>query len=430
MEKKQNSTRDKIIQSAFSFYDMLFFERISLSKIAAKAGITKPAIYKHFKSREDLENAMKSLILSDIAEIIKGCEKDKNETSILKKVIVLLFKKKSYFYFTLSNSLEFSIDNFLIEIKKHGVSDLNLENIFDNYGSIVDIEIYKKIIFVSGTMIFFQGARDFILLDKNLQDSDESIQEYAEKLSSFIVSGGLGQDIKETDALRLSQLDILCSKEIQSLKAPCKFFTAIGNVVRRVGFSKTTIEELAKELGLAKSSLYTNFSSKKEMFEALKKEECLNLFHVIKKNLLYAKNSAECVYIFMETEIEFFLKRRGLLYVCRWLLFQNSKNDFKIKSMHEKREKTIGKDELLDFTAFILNADIITQIPDFGTPKMDAQIMFSWIFQMPIFFLLHSELHNFPEESVHAAIKDFFYCMERGINFIDNKENNISGGKK
>ncbi|WP_297646913.1 TetR/AcrR family transcriptional regulator [uncultured Treponema sp.] len=430
MEKKQNSTRDKIIQSAFSFYDMLFFERISLSKIAAKAGITKPAIYKHFKSREDLENAMKSLILSDIADTIKSCGKDKNEESILEKVIVLLCKKKSYFYFILSNSLEFSIDNFLMEIEKHDIADLNLETIFDSCGNVADIEVYKKILFVSATMIFFQGARDFILLNKKLPDSDENIQEYAEKLSKFIISGGLGHDIKDTDALRLSQLDLLCSKEIQSLKEPCKFFIAIGNVVRRVGFSKTTIEELAKELGLAKSSLYTNFSSKKEMFEALIKEECLNLFHVIKKNLLYAKNSAECVYIFMETEIEFFLKRKGLLYVCRWLTFQNSKDDFKIKAMHEKREKTIGKDEQLDFTSFILNADIITQIPDFGTPKMDVQIMFSWIFHMPIFFLLHNDLHDFPEESVHAAMKDFFYCMEKGINFIDNNENNISGGKK
>ncbi|HAZ96878.1 MAG TPA: hypothetical protein DCW73_06585, partial [Treponema sp.] len=311
MEKKQNSTRDKIIQSAFSFYDMLFFERISLSKIAAKAGITKPAIYKHFKSREDLENAMKSLILSDIADTIKSCGKDKNEESILEKVIVLLCKKKSYFYFILSNSLEFSIDNFLMEIEKHDIADLNLETIFDSCGNVADIEVYKKILFVSATMIFFQGARDFILLNKKLPDSDENIQEYAEKLSKFIISGGLGHDIKDTDALRLSQLDLLCSKEIQSLKEPCKFFIAIGNVVRRVGFSKTTIEELAKELGLAKSSLYTNFSSKKEMFEALIKEECLNLFHVIKKNLLYAKNSAECVYIFMETEIEFFLKRKG-----------------------------------------------------------------------------------------------------------------------
>ena len=430
MEKKQNSTRDKIIHSAFSFYDMLFFERISLSKIAAKAGITKPAIYKHFKSREDLENAMKSLILSDIADTIKSCGKDKNEESILEKVIVLLCKKKSYFYFILSNSLEFSIDNFLMEIEKHDIADLNLETIFDSCGNVADIEVYKKILFVSATMIFFQGARDFILLHKKLPDSDENIQEYAEKLSKFIISGGLGHDIKDTDALRLSQLDLLCSKEIQSLKEPCKFFIAIGNVVRRVGFSKTTIEELAKELGLAKSSLYTNFSSKKEMFEALIKEECLNLFHVIKKNLLYAKNSAECVYIFMETEIEFFLKRKGLLYVCRWLTFQNSKDDFKIKAMHEKREKTIGKDEQLDFTSFILNADIITQIPDFGTPKMDVQIMFSWIFHMPIFFLLHNDLHDFPEESVHAAMKDFFYCMEKGINFIDNNENNISGGKK
>ncbi len=430
MEKKQNSTRDKIIQSAFSFYDMLFFERISLSKIAAKAGITKPAIYKHFKSREDLENAMKSLILSDIADTIKSCGKYKNEETILEKVIVLLCKKKSYFYFILSNSLEFSIDNFLMEIEKHDIADLNLETIFDSCGNVADIEVYKKILFVSATMIFFQGARDFILLNKKLPDSDENIQDDAEKLSKFIISGGLGHDIKDTDALRLSQLDLLCSKEIQSLKEPCKFFIAIGNVVRRVGFSKTTIEELAKELGLAKSSLYTNFSSKKEMFEALIKEECLNLFHVIKKNLLYAKNSAECVYIFMETEIEFFLKRKGLLYVCRWLTFQNSKDDFKIKAMHEKREKTIGKDEQLDFTSFILNADIITQIPDFGTPKMDVQIMFSWIFHMPIFFLLHNDLHDFPEESVHAAMKDFFYCMEKGINFIDNNENNISGGKK
>lgn len=430
MEKKKNSTRDKIIQSAFSFYDMLFFERISLSKIAAKAGITKPAIYKHFKRREDLENAMKSLILSDIADTIKNCGQNPNDASVLEKVIVLLCNKKSYFYFILSNSLEFSIDNFLIEIEKNGISDLNLENIFDSCGNIADIEVYKKVLYISATIIFFQGARDFILLDKKLQDTDENIQEYAEKLASFVKFGGLGHDIKNIDALRLSQLDILCSKEIQSLKEPCKFFTAIGNVVRRVGFSGTTIEELAKELGLAKSSLYTNFSSKKEMFKALIKEECLNLFHVIKQNLLYAKNSAECIYIFMETEIEFFLKRKGLLYVCRWLTFQNSKNDFKIKEMHEKREMAIGKDEQLDFTSFILNADIITQVPDFGTPKMDVQIMFSWIFHMPIFFLLHNELHNFPEESVHAAMKDFFYCMEKGINFIDNKENNISGGKK
>ena len=148
MEKKKNSTRDKIIQSAFSFYDMLFFERISLSKIAAKAGITKPAIYKHFKSREDLENAMKSLILSDIADTIKNCGQNPNDASVLEKVIVLLCNKKSYFYFILSNSLEFSIDNFLIEIEKNGISDLNLENIFDSCGNIADIEVYKKVLYI------------------------------------------------------------------------------------------------------------------------------------------------------------------------------------------------------------------------------------------------------------------------------------------
>lgn len=31
------------------------------------------------------------------------------------------------------------------------------------------------------------------------------------------------------------------------------------------------------------------------------------------------------------------------------------------------------------------------------------------------FFLLHSELHNFPEESVHAAIKDFFIAWKEEL---------------
>lgn len=430
MEKKQNSTRDKIIQSAFSFYEMLFFERISLSKIAAKAGITKPAIYKHFKSREDLENAMKSIIIKEVADTIKSCGQDKSEASILEKVIVLLCNKKHYFYFILSNTLELSIDNFLSEAMNSGITDLNLKNAFDSCDKISSIEFYKKMIFISGTIIFFQGARDSILLDTKTQDSDEKIKEYAEKLARFIMLGGLGHDIKDTDALRLSQLDLACRQQIQSLKEPCKFFTAMGNVVRRVGFSRTTIEELAKELGIAKSSLYTNFSSKKEMFETLVRDECLNLFNAIRQNLIYARNSAECVYIFMETETEFFLKRKCLLYVCRWLMFKNTKEDFKIKVVQQKNEKTLDKEEYIDFASFILNADIITSLPDLGIPEMNAEIMFSWIFNMPLFFLMHSELHHFPEESVHAAIKDFFYCMEKGINFIDNKGKNISGEKK
>lgn len=59
---KKTDTKEKIILAAFSFYKNPSMEKASLSKIAARVGITKAAIYKHFSGREDLERAMSDYI--------------------------------------------------------------------------------------------------------------------------------------------------------------------------------------------------------------------------------------------------------------------------------------------------------------------------------------------------------------------------------
>lgn len=57
------STREKIIEKSFSFYHDPLFEDVSLSDIAQKVGITKAAIFKHFKNKEALVASMNEKIL-------------------------------------------------------------------------------------------------------------------------------------------------------------------------------------------------------------------------------------------------------------------------------------------------------------------------------------------------------------------------------
>ena len=65
------NTRETIISSAFSFYKKPVFKNISLSMIADRVGISKTAIYRHFKNKEDLEKAMTDRVYSDLYGILK-----------------------------------------------------------------------------------------------------------------------------------------------------------------------------------------------------------------------------------------------------------------------------------------------------------------------------------------------------------------------
>ncbi|MGN0728271.1 TetR/AcrR family transcriptional regulator [Treponema sp.] len=418
MEKNKISTREKLIQSAFSFYDKVIFDKIPLSKIAAKVGITKPAIYKHFKSRTELENAMLDTIVSATLSEIKKYN-DLPDADIIERIAIFLCKNRQYFYYIISNTVNFAIDTFFDTSWK--LENSPFSQLVSPDRKIIDKEKYKRAVYTGGCIIFFHGARDFILLDRNISDNDDFAAEYAAKLSSFICNSGLRHDISSIDPLRLSQLAKECLKEIDCLEKPDRILEGISNVICKLGSCRMTVENLANELELAKSSFYTNFSSKKEMLKKLLEGEALKLINATKKNLLFARNPAECVYILMATEVEFFLQRKSVLASFRWFMFQNLCDDFYSKNSPRKVPKLIDANSDFDFFAFLANSDIITEIPDMGNPPIDMYTIFAWIYQMPIFFLLHGEMHNMASEEIHAATKDFFYYMEKGISFNEKE---------
>lgn len=403
MDRKADSTTDRIIRSAFSFYDRVLFHTVPLSKIASRAGITKAAIYKHFKSREDLEQTMQECFFEDVARIVKNASADTSGNDALENFILIFCKNKEYLYYFMSISTRFSIDSFLSELnKKCGGGLAGIQCLFDKAGNIASRELYEDIVFIAGTIILFQASRDCLMRKMNKTDSDEYMQTYARKLALFMKKG-IGHDLSHTGIERLSELDRLCRQEKQ-LHETNSIMKAVSSIIEQNGFYGVTVDAVAKKIGFSKSSLYTKFSSWDEIIKSLINDEIIQLLEVIKKNLLYAQNSAENLYIIMETELDYFIRRKGILGVFRWYQIQN-RSDF---SGNETEE------DFSDFYAFVCNSDLFEELPDFGAFVDSAKTLIAWIFHMPVFLLFNGESHGFSEETLHAAIKDIFFLMECG----------------
>ena len=65
------NTKEKILKAAFSFYREPIFREISLSEIAERVGITKAAIFKHFKNKDALKAAMLEKMYGDVVVVLR-----------------------------------------------------------------------------------------------------------------------------------------------------------------------------------------------------------------------------------------------------------------------------------------------------------------------------------------------------------------------
>lgn len=395
------TTKEKIISAAFSFYDWINLEKISLSMIAERVGITKAAIYKHFKSKDELDETMRSRIYDEFYEIIKDEGHYGNHSDIIREIILMMIHNKQYIFYLISNSFDFNFDHFVINLQKKGA--YVLEDLFAPDGTVLNWNLYKNVIFIGGCLLFYICAFNGTCIKKNLKASEEEIQEFAEKLTA-LVSKGTNGNHKDVSVFRLAELDNICKKNVESIPEGDRVLKAIANVVSKSGFQGITVDAVAKELGLAKSSLYSKFTDKNQMIDEIQHKMLSTMLSFSKINMENAENPLEGIYVLMETEAEFFIRYKEVLIVCKWLQFQNhtNKSFSEIESSHKKYKEEYS---------YLINCDIVKNIPDLGIASIDAETVLAWYFAMTVFLCIHADIHNFSSEMVHAALKDIFYMI-------------------
>jgi len=167
MEK--NLTKEYIYEAFFKLLETSPYEKISVSNITQKAGVSRMSFYRNFNSKEDLIKQTLNLILGHLQTLIKDIE-TKNEYTII-KCFFETFKKYKVVLMALSDS----------EISKT-IADLTMKKLKENYpeDKFNKTQKYLPIFkYAAITSVMFEWLKD------GCEESPEEMSRFLCSLTSF-----------------------------------------------------------------------------------------------------------------------------------------------------------------------------------------------------------------------------------------------------
>lgn len=409
------STKNLILEAAFSFYENTMVKDFSMNELAEKVGLSKPAIYRHYKNKDAILEAMRQYFFDLIAEKITEFNgKNFSDKEIGEKII------KSIVAFFVENPQ--LINYFIYQTTLDSKFLASMENEFRSrgFGEKFQIprdsknEVYYRAhdYFFGISILFFIKGREKTL--KNSQNPKEikDAKYFADHLYEFLTSGFRGfskpgeifYPVEISDE-RKAELEKICLVKPDYLPEEDKIFKAIASVIRKFTVNGVTIERIAGELGMAKSSLYFYFDNKNQMIYSLVHKEINFLSTLCNENSAEAKNLSEFIYIMMLTEINFFLLRSSLLSICGWLIQTSTENSLEEEKDKDKPDVNSRWEEKLGGFAEKI---------DLGFKMVPEAVKF-WIGILPVAVTVLKTQDDFDDEKIIRTVKYIFGFVQNGI---------------
>ena len=168
MEEK-NLTREYIFEAFFKLLETVPYEKISVSQITDKAGVSRMSFYRNFKSKEDLvkESLTKTIIY--LQSIIQNL-KEKNEYTVIKSFFET-FKEYKSLLIALSDC---SISKTLTDITIKKLKENFPEDKFNKTQKYLPVFHYAAI-----TSVMFEWLKN------GCEESPEEMSRFLCSLTSF-----------------------------------------------------------------------------------------------------------------------------------------------------------------------------------------------------------------------------------------------------
>ena len=411
-KQNQKTTKELILDAAFSFLGRPNFATFSMNSLAEKVGISKPAIYRHFKNKEALLDAMEELVIENLAEHLKDVASENFETR--KKSLASLIE-----YFS-ENPMHI---NYLIAqmSSNPNYEDRLFSKLYDRDLSFVregdenvylkkfrsDMARFSEHVFCGMSIFYFVTLRERCLSFGKIRGESK---DFADKVVEIIL-GGLSGTTEGESPFRPSpisderkrQLLELCKIDSSAFPEENRIFTALASVIEKYKVTGVTVERIAAELQMAKSSLYEYFDNKNEMIKCLINKELQLLKTIIIENTAEAKNFSEYVCILIASEMEYFSHRESIIPICGWLLMDGDGI-----SEHEKYSREIS--------AFPGNRRLPDRIdsPDLGF-AYSPEYLIGWIKCLPVAFLCEAKGKSLSEGQRVEGIMRIIDCILNGV---------------
>ncbi|MCR5621197.1 MAG: TetR/AcrR family transcriptional regulator [Treponema sp.] len=396
---QRSGTKERIIDAAFSFYKEFVFEKVSLSRIAAKVGISKPAIFKHFSSKDSLMEAMDERVFSHLTLVLQDMEQLLEEGRLgeaLSRMIGHLALNREETFYLFSTLPGITIDSIFMRLRTRGISLFN--NIFESDGSVKDRNLYYLTVFTSSTFLYFLLL--WFSSPGALQEHDDGFPATFIGKFNTLVQDGLCdlERIEDFEAVESA-----CEAGMKAAKPLNRAFEALVSVIRKKGAQGVTVEGIASELGLAKSSLYSSFKNKDEMLRTLVGEELANFYEVIQENVGGLSSHGDRIYAIMRTSMLYFIARPGILSIFKGIV---------LSGQHPSLGGGGGCQQL----DWLVGVPLVPSLPDVGIEGFDQKMLLSWFFSLPAMLYMHCRVHRWEDDDMLLAVRKMYDFLVCGIN--------------
>jgi len=409
---RQVNTKEKILECAFGLYEKPRMSEISLSEIAAKAGISKTAIFRHYKNKEELMEKMREKFFEAFALMISQLDDSRKPYNLkgVEKAVRCVFDFCQNYPNYLSYFLQESLSD---ELLTEGVNMVLL----DNGINVINEDVFKdKKNYVAQNMVpsFFQHTLlHFLILaysSKNAFVKINDIERYKTKVSELIYSG-LGKKKNPISPERKKELDEHCKVQLESDEKSNRFFNAFVELLQNNRSSKITVEKIAAALGMAKSSIYSFFANKNDYLMNMLFQETERVCAILKEKSTAATNPDEAIYIMMRTQANYFALRPQVIMLHGYFIFQEA-------ALAPEDARTFEKKAVEVFKSISLEK-IAPEAFDF--PVNNNSVLFvKWISGLTVGFMLMGTKYNFPPEWLDFYVSTVFEMIECGIKYIKN----------
>lgn len=317
-------TNAEIIAAAFKTWGDDMYMHTSLSSLAAALGITKPALYRYFRDKDQIMEAMLACYIEahekatrDLLPRLSVTDFREGFSDYAGALFALYGRNRGYFYFAAKFLLEhehpFHV-RLLSVIQREAA--VFAENLAARQG--LDDKRIDLVLTTAYTHMLFWCE---LVTGKNKVQFTGGSTEGLKAMTASLFDGffpGIDPGSFSPAAVE-SRLDI----DETDLPKTDERLEAIMQVIAREGFHNASISKIAGELNISKSSLYSLFKDKQEMLSKVLCGYRDLLFRSGKEKLDRLDNPFDRFYGYFFLILLYLVKDEKKAKFLNWLRFQN-----------------------------------------------------------------------------------------------------------
>jgi AcrR family transcriptional regulator len=312
-------TKQDIIQAAFRAWGRSFYTITSLGEVAKELGVSKPALYRHFCSKQALLDAMYDSFMDDYASRIRDDYKMAAEAAEYQEVLFAVIRAIVRYFARNADAFVFSLVHVYGVQRREKTGELLIRRGVDM--GILD-RFFRDAPSQAIMSTFAFSMAYFHRLGMNGEAAaarEPSEQEINREISLVccIVSNGIGFQKEEIELLNYEALESQVS--LTSVPEENKLLHAVAEAVAGAGPWDVSMGMVSRVSGLSKSGLYAHFKNKRDMLIQLFVTEFDRIINYAEHSMQVSAVTAERLYLAIFAICDYLRSRPDILIALDWL---------------------------------------------------------------------------------------------------------------